>query len=886
MICSKPAAVSASSSQRSESSRQSTVETTAPENKSQACSAKQTTAENANNVDKLDDSTKQTQETKKSVRETTGDEKLTKTTDAEFTTANVKEEKSEVTLSTTSDTPFDPETSDLSVQQESVLVTVKVKSESEPESATEQEKSPASPLKLGSPSAEVSPETVKSEVKPETFTEINPPAETQTLDLDQVQDPLAKDIKASTKISNESEIDENDQTSPSDIPTEPKMDYKNQLVSCEPLQLECENVIQSESLEKSPVLDSLEKINSCAEDQTKDNLEVSSQVLNEGGGSTPEKQSLENSTKKSDEKQEDTVLDSTLPVSSTSVEQDFVNQEEQKVMLLSKTPEVPKELNKPVDYVSEDNTEDQDIDTMDLDSFQILDSIDSTEDDNDEQSEVKPSDKEEDMYRIVDCLEDQSTSQKEPEANKQTSDVTNKQVTKVWSSPRTRSYRKKGESIKEDDKAATENKIQTKPSVEGPVESTSERSVRRTRGKKEDIHKASAKTSVDEPFSYKILDSVGDEPEEPMVMTRSTRERRGRTTTNDTAVEKTKKETTGTRRRRTPVREQQKKEEKTSKRSDITEKETKEVGEEGATRGILGSEENQVGKKDQPTTRGRRGRSRRDEKSITKETESQKIDASEVLAVEEKEQEEEPLYQILDSVEDDQVQEELTSTEGSTGETNKTGETKDVFSEKGTLLGRTAAEESEGTEMDDQPYKIEHKSGTKTKAEGDNKHTMCEVSKETDKACPKEDTPEGCTSEDTVKDFEEEKDSSSAAEDSLLKNQASVDTEGGAIECSSNAAAQKQEMQLCKEEDGHPRKRQKVELAEVEDDNTAGEVAGLTDQVTAGEVQDLLTLEATGPNHRGNMEQSPEESQESELSVNVKVKIRTVFAAAVYSLEM
>ena len=222
------------------------------------------------------------------------------------------------------------------------------------------------------------------------------------------------------------------------------------------------------------------------------------------------------------------------------------------------------------------------------------------------------------------------------------------------------------------------------------------------RGKKEDkmtlnLTEASEKADEDEEASYEILDSVGDETatEEPAVMTRSTRGRRGRTTKKD----QTKEEDTPTRRRRTPARESQEKtpkmekeaspkENSPTKKSDIT---VREEIDEDATYEILDSVEDEVPKDDRPSTGGKRkrGRPKKAVKSTRKDSvtlkgdkdasakeadDEEKVSYQILDSVEDemvkdhppteeshKTEEEEPLYQIVDSVEDDQVQEELTT---------------------------------------------------------------------------------------------------------------------------------------------------------------------------------------------------------------------------------
>ncbi|XP_040929871.1 uncharacterized protein LOC114867056 isoform X2 [Betta splendens] len=172
-----------------------------------------------------------------------------------------------------------------------------------------------------------------------------------------------------------------------------------------------------------------------------------------------------------------------------------------------------------------------------------------------------------------------------------------------------------------------------------------ERSGRRrsARGKRED-------GSKDTPF--KIVDSVNDETgnEETTITTRSTRGRRDKMVT-DLSSDKSKMEETPTRRRHAPARDPQEKaatKENASKESSPTKKRDnkKEVSEEAATYEILDSLEEENPKSDQPATKGKRKRGRPKKESVTV-TKTNK-DASDKVA-------EEVTYQILDSVEDEVI---------------------------------------------------------------------------------------------------------------------------------------------------------------------------------------------------------------------------------------
>lgn len=241
-----------------------------------------------------------------------------------------------------------------------------------------------------------------------------------------------------------------------------------------------------------------------------------------------------------------------------------------------------------------------------------------------------------------------------------------------------------------------------------------------------DITEMSEKAVGGKDATYKILDSVDDETgnDKPTITTRSTRGRRERTVNKDASKDKIKNEDTPTRRRHTPARESQ---EKTPKKEETASpKETsptkkcdilREVSEEDAMFEILDSVEDEV-TDDQPATeaKGKRGRPKKyvkptKEDSVTlnnsnkdcldkvadleevtyqildsveevvdnkppteqsvsvrkeiSENDDQQIKKSTSLsgAPKTEEEEEEPMYQIVDSLEEDQVQEESVATE-------------------------------------------------------------------------------------------------------------------------------------------------------------------------------------------------------------------------------
>ncbi|XP_073330918.1 uncharacterized protein [Pagrus major] len=358
---------------------------------------------------------------------------------------------------------------------------------------------------------------------------------------------------------------------------------------------------------------------------------------------------------------------------------------------------------------NKDNLKYADIDA-DQETFEILDSIDdqtATEDDSQQpeapfeqksKEDISPIEQEEDTFQVIDSLEDQpTTTENEPETDNKEKRTRKGEATARKDGPPRRSGRtataskteekekspkkkkyetrtktdttagvsKKDKEIKE---ATEEMMYEIVDSVEDdPVQdaATSERSGRRrsARAKKED--KISSKpTEVserpvrDEEATYEILDSVEEETaeEEPAVTTRSTRGRE-RTSKKDASNDKTNKEDTPTRRRHTPAGQSQERREETPKKEEKTSPTKKsgirEVSEVDATYEILDSVEDEVVKDDRPARgrKGRRGRPKKEVKTTVKDKVTLKKsdrDASEEVA-----EEEEAIYQILDSVEED-----------------------------------------------------------------------------------------------------------------------------------------------------------------------------------------------------------------------------------------
>ncbi|KAL7375651.1 hypothetical protein ABVT39_021426 [Epinephelus coioides] len=445
---------------------------------------------------------------------------------------------------------------------------------------------------------------------------------------------------------------------------------------------------------------------------------------------------------------------------------------------------IPNEDQPLQDSDNKDTFKDTDNDVTEQDTFEVLDSIDgetATEDNNQNletpsdqtsKEDMRPMEEDEDTYQVIDSVEDQpSTIEMKMEPDNKGKRNTRREVTAIKddrrskkSSPTTtasrseekeKSPKKQDRTVKkydtrtrvdtsagvsEKDKESNEEMMyQIVDSVEDePVQdaATTERSGRRrsARGKKED-KMALVLTEVPEKpeeATYEILDSVEEETpsDEPTVTRRSTRGKRERTAKKDALNEKTKKEDTPTRRRHTSARERNretpKKEEKMSPKESTPSKKSdsvvREVSEEDVTCKVCDTVEEEVVNDDRPTTRtGQRGRPKKDVKITKRGSTTLKKsdkDTSEIVADEEEatyqildsvedesvddqhlteqskerdsehneqqtnknaslagspkneEEEEEPVYQIIDSLEDDQAQEELTATEDKTnGET-------------------------------------------------------------------------------------------------------------------------------------------------------------------------------------------------------------------------
>ncbi|XP_049923864.1 uncharacterized protein LOC126404574 isoform X5 [Epinephelus moara] len=470
---------------------------------------------------------------------------------------------------------------------------------------------------------------------------------------------------------------------------------------------------------------------------------------------------------------------------------------------------IPNEDQPLQDSDNKDTFKDTDNDVTEQETFEVLDSIDDqtgTEDDNQNletpsdqtsKNDMRPMEEDDDTYQVIDSVEDQpSTIEMKMEPDNKGKRNTRREVTAIKddrrskkSSPTTTASRseEKEKSPKKQDRTVkkydTRTRVDTSAGVsekdkeineemmyqivdsveDEPVQdtATTELSGRRrsARGKKQD-KMALVLTEVPEKpeeATYEILDSVEDETpsDVPTISARSTRGKRERTAKKDALNEKTKNEDTPTRRRHTSARERNretpKKEEKMSPKESTPSKKSdsvvREVSEEDVTCKVCDTVEEEVVNDDRPATRtGQRGRPKKDVKITKRGSTTLKKsdkDTSEIVADEEEatyqildsvedesvddqhlteqskerdskndeqqtkksispagspkneEEEEEPVYQIIDSLEDDQTQEELTATEDKTKDETCTKEKAPVEKDDTSTCGTIVVEASE-----------------------------------------------------------------------------------------------------------------------------------------------------------------------------------------------
>ncbi|XP_058479955.1 zinc finger protein 638-like isoform X2 [Solea solea] len=760
------------------------------------------------------------------------------------------------------------------------------------------------------PAEDTAVKTVESETS-----EMQPPAKGQESGLSQTRD-LETDFKDKTvkdlekgkddSVENTKEVDVGDNVQlveSSDIQTHKQMDDGNRSQHSDT------QLPDPKNLANFQVLDSIDDENNCPEESSEKELDTSSQVVDHaiedrvGNENAPETKIGEDSIR---------VMDTSLKPEENQMKP---KQDEDEVESGVTSAESCKNIETPDGQIPKHDVKDVDSDVTEQETFEILDSIDTTEDDGQTPCDATPKDnlrnmdEEEDLYQVVDSVGDlPTTTETESEADSKAlkskkvetvikddkSSKRNVTRTRASKSEEDKSPKKQERTVKKyetrtnrDTTTEVSNKDQESGAVtddmvyeildsveDEPVAFTPERSVRRrsARGKKEDLSESSKKTKADEEPSYEILDSVEDEnmAEETTVTTRSTRGRRERTTKKDALIDKTKKEDlSSTRRRRTPARETPKKEEEplqegtpTMKKCDKT---VRESGEEEATYEILDSVEDEVVKEERPMTRGKgkRGRPKKEVKTTKKETALSKKgskDASEKEAAEE-----EVSYQVLDSVEDEKV-DQPRSAKG-------TNMSKNIEKHKKESLPEVPKNEEEEEEEEPLYQIVDSVEDDQTLEES--------VTEAKDEISPQVEEPAGggetkmCStvvvgaSEDVVHALEKVSDASSAEEPlSLEKTEGSLKTgderhKEGTSTTKSQRETPEEEMnalvnldEVSDEEEDYPddtaeedrRKNQAVKEKETTASRTMDKKRG---EVVEVDVKELLTLDEVGADEAG-----------------------------------
>ncbi|CAJ1085776.1 uncharacterized protein LOC117807351 isoform X2 [Xyrichtys novacula] len=360
--------------------------------------------------------------------------------------------------------------------------------------------------------------------------------------------------------------------------------------------------------------------------------------------------------------------------------------------------------------VSKQDLNDSVSDVTDQPAFEILDSVDDQRAAGDEMisaGDDKQPEEEEDTFKIIDSVEEPQTSPGTESERDKGGEQTQKEEGSAGNDGRTsrRSGRTSKTSTTEekekppkkhqprmktdtavDKKVTEETEFEIVDSVEDASiqeDSTKDRSSRRrsTRGKKEE----------------KMLDSVGDD--KPATETNSPRGRRERTKMDASAEETRTEEMPTTRRRQTPARESR-------SREKTPPKETEESSPIKKTEEIFDLVQDQVVHEETRTTRGKgkRGRPKKQVETSKKDDAASKKSDEDVSA--KVSGEEETTYQIVDSVEDESVHDQLPSEPSGTAgvldqqeqqRTSPNGEEKEPIYEIVDSLGDDQVqEESEG----------------------------------------------------------------------------------------------------------------------------------------------------------------------------------------------
>ncbi|XP_039678968.1 uncharacterized protein LOC120573346 isoform X1 [Perca fluviatilis] len=625
----------------------------------------------------------------------------------------------------------------------------------------------------------------------------------------------------------------------------------------------------------------------------------------------------------------------------------------------------------------------QDTDNKDtLETFEILDSIDdhsATEDDSQtlgtpsdqiSKEDSRPMEVEEDAYQVIDSVEDQPTTtesetdntgkRKRGEATARKDERPSRRsghaTTASKSEEKQKSPKKQDRTVKRYETRTRMDKEVNEEMVYEIVDSFEDKPVqdvaatemsgrrRSARGKKEDKITLNLTEATEKPeeATYEILDSVEDETasDEPPILTRSTRGKRERATRKTTLDEKTIKEDTPTRMRPTPARESQeqnqertpKKEEKAPlKESTPSKKSDDDVKEEidwDATYEVFDSVEDEVVKADRPATRrkGKRGRQKKDVKTTIKDTDTSKeggkvadeeeatyqiLDSvedemvndqpptgqsdeknstnddeqtrkSEALAGAPKnEEEEEPMYQIIDSLEDDQGQEELTATENKTKDETLTKEEASAEKEDSSTCGAAVVEASEKVVvMEETQYQVvddseetnDHPSSAEGSVTGNKKVDKSTAKTQSDTAAlesgnksPEKDDPTGTlVNLDQVSEEEDDYPDDTAEEEELRKRQAAAKEKLFAKEREARRAREREERRTREREERRTREREERERKSRSNSRAGGgetrrakERGREKDESLEVDAKELVTLDEVGADEAGE-ERAPE----------------------------
>nr|XP_054603345.1 zinc finger protein 638 isoform X1 [Nothobranchius furzeri] len=346
-------------------------------------------------------------------------------------------------------------------------------------------------------------------------------------------------------------------------------------------------------------------------------------------------------------------------------------------------------------------------------------------------AETSPIEEDNVVYQVIDSVEDQLTTETEPETDKEKQTKKGSETSSRDDRP-TRSSRSK--TSKSDDKDKTQKQItpgrKYGTKVKGNVtekeekvdegteemefeildsiedESVQEAPTTKGSGRRQSSrrHKEADKS---EEMVFKILDSVGEENDsEKPIGTRSTRGRKGKTTEKSSETEESKKEKTPTRRRLTRARDSRERDRGTSPKTNVPQKRNtptnksnsvRDESKEEMTFEIIDAVEEEAEHKP-PTTKSRRGRPKKDVKPSKEQTAaSEKVHLPSEFA----EDTEATTFQILDSIEDETIDEQAT-----TDQTKKTFLGKSTSSKNDDRTTKKRTRSSKRKEEDEPVYQI------------------------------------------------------------------------------------------------------------------------------------------------------------------------------------